>query len=55
MNNFEFDYDDIIPLNYKGKQGLSEDLDEILKNTINITIEWKKRESSLKKLGQIIS
>jgi hypothetical protein len=53
MNNFEFDYDDIIPLNYKGKQGLNEDLDEILKNTINTTIEWKKRESSLKKLGQI--
>ena len=53
MNNFEFDYDDIIPLDYKGKQGLNEDLDEILKNTINTTIDWKKRENSLKKLGQI--
>ena len=53
MNNFEFDYDDIAPLNYKGKQGLNDDLDEILKNTINITIDWKKRENSIKKLGQI--
>ena len=53
MNNFEFNYDDIIPLDYKGKQGLNDDLDEILKNTINTTIDWKKRENSLKKLGQI--
>ena len=53
MNNFQFDYEDIIPLDYKGKQGLNEDLDEILKNTINTTIDWKKRENSLKKLGQI--
>ena len=29
------------------------DIDEILKNTINTTIDWKKRESSIKKLGQI--
>ena len=53
MNNFQFDYEDIIPLNYKGKQGLNDDLDDILKNTINTTIDWKKRESALKKLGQI--
>ena len=53
MKNFQFDYEDIIPLNYKGKQGLNEDIDEILKNTINTTIDWKKRENSLKKLGQI--
>ena len=53
MNNFEFDYDDLIPLDYNGKQGLNEDLDEILKNTINTTIDWKKRENSLKKVGQI--
>ena len=53
MNNFQFDYDDINPLNYKGKQGLNDDLDEILKNTINTTIDWKKRESAIKKLGQI--
>ena len=53
MNNFQFDYEDIIPLNYKGKQGLNEDIDEILRNTINTTIDWKKRENSLKKLGQI--
>ena len=53
MNNFQFDYEGIIPLNYKGKQNINDDLDEILKNTINTTIDWKKRESSIKKLGQI--
>ena len=53
MNDFQFDYDDIEPLNYKGQKGLSEDLDEIIKNTINVTIDWKKREGALKKLGQI--
>ena len=53
MNDFQFDYEDIEPLNYKGKQGLNADLEEILNNTINTTIDWKKRESSLKKLGQI--
>ena len=53
MNNFLFDYEDLIPLNYKGKPGLNDDIDEILKNTINTTIDWKKRESSIKKLGQI--
>ena len=43
MNNFQFDYEGIIPLNYKGKQNINDDLDEILKNTINTTIDWKKR------------
>ena len=53
MNNFQFDYEDINPLNYKGKSGLNDDLDEILNNTINTTIDWKIRENALKKLGQI--
>ena len=53
MNNFEFEYDDIIPINYTGKKNISEDLDEILKNTINVTIDWKIRENALKKLGKI--
>ena len=53
MNDFQFNYDDIEPLNYNGQKGLSEDLDEIIKNTINVTIDWKKREGALKKLGQI--
>ena len=53
MNNFQFDYEDIIPLNYKGKSGLNDDIDEILKNTINTTIDWKKRESAINKIGQI--
>ena len=53
MNNFEFDYEDLEPLDYNGNKGLTEDIDEILKNTINTTIDWKKRENSLKKLGQI--
>ena len=53
MNNFEFEYDDIIPINYKGKKEVNEDLEEIYKNTINVTIDWKIRENALKKLGKI--
>ena len=53
MNNFEFEYDDLTPINYKGKKDIIEDLDEILKNTINVTIDWKIRENALKKLGKI--
>ena len=53
MNNFEFEYNDLTPINYTGKKDVSEDLDEILKNTINVTIDWKIRENSIKKLGRI--
>ena len=53
MNNFEFEYDDITPINYKGKKEISEDLEEIYKNTTNLTIDWKIRENALKKLGKI--
>ena len=53
MNNFEFEYEDLTPINYTGKKNISEDLDEILKNTINVTIDWKIRENALKKLGKI--
>ena len=53
MNNFEFEYDDLTPINYTGKKNISEDLDEILKNTMNVTIDWKIRENALKKLGKI--
>ena len=49
MNNFLFDYDYIIPLNYKGKRGLNVDIDEILKNTINTTIDF------FRQLGQLWS
>ena len=53
MNNFEFEYDDITPINYKGKKEINEDLEEIYKNTTNVTIDWKIRENALKKLGKI--
>lgn len=53
MNNFEFEYDDLTPINYTGKKNISEDLDEILKNTINVAVDWKIRENALKKLGKI--
>ena len=53
MNNFEFEYDDITPINYKGKKEINEDLEEIYKNTINVTIDWKIRENALKQLGKI--
>ena len=53
MNNFEFEYDDLTPINYKGKKEVNEDLEEIYKNTTNLTIDWKIRENALKKLGKI--
>ena len=53
MNNFEFEYDDITPINYKGKKEINEDLEEIYKNTTNVTIDWKIRENALKQLGKI--
>ena len=53
MNNFEFEYDDITPINYEGNNEINEDLDEILTNTTNITIDWKIRENAIKKLGKI--
>ena len=53
MNNFEFEYDDITPINYKGKKEINEDLEEIYKNTTNVTIDWKIRENAIKKLGKI--
>ena len=53
MNNFEFEYDDLTPINYTCKKNISEDLDEILKNTINVAVDWKIRENALKKLGKI--
>ena len=53
MNDFQFNYDDLVPINYKVTQSLINDLEQILQNTKNILIDWKKRESSLKKIGQI--
>ena len=54
MNDFQFIYDDIIPINYNGvKQKLIIELDEIFQNTKNIIIDWQIRENSIRKLGQI--
>ena len=53
MNDFQFNYDDLVPINYKVTQSLINDLEQILQNTKNLLIDWKKRESSLKKIGQI--
>ena len=51
--NDTFDYSDIIPLNYKSKSLLSNEFDEILKNTENTKIDWRKRELALKKIARI--
>ena len=54
MEGFEFSYDDIEPINYGSHQiSLESDLEEIYNNTQNTTIDWKKRETSLTKLGKI--
>ena len=54
MNDFQFNYDDFIPINYNGnKQKLMSDLDGIYQNTQNVIIDWQIRENSLRKLGQI--
>jgi hypothetical protein len=53
--NDTFDYNDIIPLNYKSKTALISEFDEIYKNTENTKIDWRKRELSLKKIARICS
>ena len=53
MDDFQFFYDDITPINYTGEQKLISDLEKILKNTANILIDWQIREDSIRKLGQI--
>ena len=48
-----FNYNDLKPQNYKSKQNLISDLEEISKNIENITNDWKERELSLQKIGKI--
>ena len=48
-----FNYIDIKPQNYKSKQQLIIDLEDISKTLENITNDWKEREFSLQKLGTI--
>ena len=50
---YQFNYIDIKPLNYNSKQQLLSDLEEISKALENTTLDWKKREASLKKIGSI--
>ena len=53
MDDYQFFYDDITPIDYTGEQKLISDLEKILKNTANILIDWQIREDSIRKLGQI--
>ena len=48
-----FDYNDIIPLDFKSKQNLLQTFEEIYKYTENTKIDWRKRELSLKRIGRI--
>ena len=48
-----FDYNDIIPLDFKSKTSIPQVFEEIYKNTENTKIDWKKRELALKKIGRI--
>ena len=53
-NEFDpFNYMDLKPQNYKSKQQLISDLEEISKILENITNDWKEREASLQKIGSI--
>ena len=49
----QFTYYDIKPKNYKAKQELVTDLEEISKTLENITNDWKERETSLNKISSI--
>ena len=54
MYDFQFIYDDLIPINYNGSsKDLISDLEQIFQNTQNIIIDWQIRENSIRKLGQI--
>ena len=48
-----FNYFDIKSIDYKSKQQFLLDLEEISKNLENVSEDWKKRQSSLKKIGSI--
>ena len=48
-----FEYNDIIPLDFKSKSALPQVFEEIYKNTENTKIDWRKRELALKKIGRI--
>ena len=48
-----FDYNDIIPMNFKSKTALTQEFDEIYKMTENTKIDWRKRELAIKKIGRI--
>ena len=50
---YPFNYIDIKPINYNSKQQLLSDLEEISKTLENTTLDWKKREASIKKIGCI--
>ena len=54
MNDFQFIYDDLVPINYFGEmKELTSDLEQIYQNTQNIIIDWQIRENSIRKIGQI--
>ena len=53
MNDNQFIYEDLTPINYNGNQKLISDLEKIFENTSNILIDWQIRENSIRKLGQI--
>ena len=54
MDDFQFNYDDITPINYNGaNQNLISDLEEIYQNTQDVITDWQIRENSIRKLGQI--
>lgn len=48
-----FDYNNIIPLNFKSKSSLLQSFEEIYKLTENTKIDWRKRELALKKISRI--
>ena len=49
-----FSYIDIKPQNYKQKQNITFDLEQILKTLENITNDWKERESALQFIGRMV-
>jgi len=49
----EYNYSDLKLLNYNSERLFSSDIDEIIKSTNEVQVDWKKREMCLKKLACI--
>ncbi len=54
FNSNEYDFSDIFPIDFNLERQFINEIDNFLTNTKDLTLDWKKREISLRKLGGIV-